>query len=137
MPEHTDVTKWRNPAMPAASIVTDWRPGQPVQHNIRNKVKPLPAPDLVQRKVEDALINWFLGEIPRADEVSIVPNSLKLVDANYNVWTAKVQTTMFFTDLEPRIHQSYVRFATQCYKNRLGVGNDLYTINHNHVIFPS
>ena len=134
--ERTDVTKWRSSASPTASVITDWRPGQPVQHNIKNQVKPLSPQELVLRKVEDALINWFLGETPRADEVSVVPKSLKLVDAEYSVWTAKVQTVIFFTYLEPRIHQSYVRFVTQCYKNRLGPGNDLYVINHNHIIFP-
>ena len=113
----------------------EWSPGHAVKPNIRSKVKALSPQDLVLQKVGDALIGHFLGEQPRAERVAIVPGSLKCLDQETNFWAAKVQTSLFFPKIGPRIHQSPVRFKVQCTKNKLGPGNDHYSVYHNQVTF--
>jgi hypothetical protein len=116
---------------------TEWSPGRPARSHTHTKIKPLQPDDLVIQKVEDVLINWFLHEQPKADQVSVVKNSLQLIDTAHDIWRAKVQTVVFFPTIAPRIHESSVRFRVICHKDKVDSKKDFYTIFHNHVIFPS
>ena len=113
----------------------EWSPGKPIQKVPVPQPKPLP-PDLdAKRKIGDLLINWFLAEQPRADYVTIVSNSLRLVDELHNIWIARVLTTVNFRKTGPKQHISLVRFCISCEKNKLDYTRDRYRIYHNHVIF--
>ena len=117
---------------------SEWSPGKPIRNAGYNKVKHLQPNEQIQQKISDVLISHFLHESPRADKVSVVPNSLQLVDPVNNVWRAKVQTTLFFPVIEPRIHESLVRFRVVCIKDKTNnPAKDVYSIFRNHIIFPS
>ena len=113
----------------------EWSPGKvvklPSKHNVPQPEKP------VVKIIEDVIIDWFLHENPKADEVHLVKGSLTLADPTHNVWKAKVQTFCYYETIEPRIHESSIRFRVECHKNKNNSGRDFYFIHHNHVIFPS
>ena len=108
--------------------LNDWQPGRkPSAVNHKSQV---PQPDiLVIRRIGDALINWFLSESPSADYVSIIPDSLQLIDPAYNIWKAKVLTTIYMKKIEQRHHESSVRF-------RIVYSGTRYAIFHNYLVFP-
>jgi hypothetical protein len=111
----------------------EWRPGKPV-HKIKQETvitKPL------IKIVEDMLIDWFLREQPKADEIKLVKNSLKQVDTTHNIWVARVQTFIHFPKSETKIHESVVRFKVDSAKHKSDPFKDFYSIHHNHVIFPT
>jgi hypothetical protein len=112
---------------------SEWSPGKPIQH----KAAPTPPARSTTQVIEDILINWFLFEQPRADEVQLVNNSLQLVDAAHNIWKAKVQTFVYFPTIEPRIHESSVRFRVEARPDKKNPKLTHYSIYHNHIIFPS
>ena len=109
----------------------EWQPGRPApKRSNRNEVAQ-PADD-VKVKVSEALKEFFLREQPPADDVVVLPDSLRLVDTAHDIWVANVQTTIHFRKLGARHHVSRVRFRITQAKP----GNDSrFCIFHNHVIF--
>ena len=125
--------EFKKQPLPPIRDGSEWKPGKPLQS--RKPASPISKP--LVKIVEDILIDWFLREQPRADEAHIVKNSLRLVDDAHNVWVARVQTFVYFNNIEPRIHESSVKFKVEVRKHRQDPTKDYYSIHHNHVIFPS
>jgi len=123
----------KNQQLPKLRDGSEWSPSLGIQpkKQVLQPIRP------VVQIVEDILIDWFLREQPRADEVHVVKNSLRLVDTTHNVWVARVQTFVYFDNIEPRIHESSVKFKVEVRKHRMDVTKDFYTIHHNHIIFTS
>lgn len=116
----------------------DWSPGMHTPAPKLQMPKPITGAELVRRKVESALINCFLHENPPADHVAVVKDSLQEVDSTQKLWKAKVMTTVALPRLGLKQHVSVVRFRVACIPDRRGnSAKDLYTIHHNHIIFPS
>ncbi len=114
---------------------TEWSPGKPVRQSKDKVYVAQPVRSVIQ-VIEDILINWFLFEQPRADDVQVVPNSLQLIDAQHNIWRAKVQTFVYFPTIETRTHESSVRFRVESRIDKKNPKTTHYSIYHNHVIFP-
>ena len=123
----------KNQQLPKLRDGSEWSPSLGIQQK-KQVVQPIRT---VVQIVEDIVIDWFLRETPRADEVHVVKNSLKLVDSVHNVWVGRVQTFVYFNNIEPRIHESSIKFKVEVRKHRLDPTKDFYSIYHNHIIFPS
>lgn len=107
---------------------SEWTPGHPASRPNRKKHEVEQPPTAIVSKVADLLFGYFEREQPPADNIMIVPDSLRLVDPLHNVWIAGVQTMMHFTGIGARVHVSRVRF-------RIAVKSGSLSIHHNHVIF--
>jgi len=112
----------------------EWSPGHPLRR-IPSKFIAVQPEELIKRKVGDALINWFLYESPRADEVMLVKDSLQLMDEPRQIWKAAVHTLISYKFIEPRQHISWVRFRVVCLPNKLDKIKDRYVIANNQITF--
>ena len=114
---------------------TEWSPSKPGQPAKNRQPVIQPARSVVQ-VIEDILIHWFMTENPRADDAVIVENSLRLIDPVRNTWRAKVQTFVYFPTIEPRIHESNVKFDVISRVDKKNPSLTHYAIYNNHVKFP-
>ena len=75
------------------------------------KAKPViivPDPPYWFKKVTDQLVAYFKAEVPPADYVAVVDNSIKPVDEGYGLYKALVHTTVYIAG--GKEHFSNIRF---------------------------
>jgi hypothetical protein len=105
----------------------EWTPGQPA-NRLHHKHEGEQPNQIIVSKAANLLVGCFSRELPPADSIVVVPNSLRRVDQTHNIWVGSVQTVVYFSGIGPRIHVSRVRFC-------LVEKDNGYSIHHNHIIF--
>ena len=99
---------------------------KPASRNTRAKI--VQPTESVKIKVNALISSWFEREVPPADQINIVNDSLLLVDAAHNIWRAAVLTTINYPSIV-RQHVSQIRF-------RVSNVGESYSIHNNHIVFP-